>query len=153
MGGIATPTLTAKRPHWCQACRGRRRTLPAEQLEAEPGGMDRRLGVERHQACGELIEPVAVTTRDVTLRRSSGPNTRSIQRGEALVRSIVRGLGARTLACGCVIGLYETYDGRAIAIVDVRGTECNNPRHRLNGEIDIAETVATPGVPSSTNND
>ena len=55
------------------------------------------------------------------------------------MRGILRGLGSRTLACGCVVGLYETYDGRAVAILDVRGTACTNTGHRLNVEINIAE--------------
>ena len=68
------------------------------------------------------------------------------------MRGILRGLGSRTLACGCVAGLYETYDARAVAILDVRATECMNPRHRSNREIDLAESATDPNARLSTNN-
>jgi hypothetical protein len=42
---------------------------------------------------------------------------------------ILRGLGSRTLACGCLAGIYETYDGQVVTIVDERGPSCYNPRH------------------------
>ena len=72
--------------------------------------------------------------------------------GRGYVRSILRGLGSRTLACGCVVGLYETYDSQAIAILDVRGTGCRNPRHRLNIEVPIDEPAKAPSVGRSTKN-
>jgi len=68
------------------------------------------------------------------------------------MRGILRGLGSRTLACGCVVGLYETYDSRAIAILDVLGTGCKNPRHRLNVEVHIDEPAKDPGAGRSTKN-
>ena len=33
---------------------------------------------------------------------------------------ILRGLTSRHLSCGCVLGVYETYDGRVVIIIDVR---------------------------------
>jgi hypothetical protein len=62
------------------------------------------------------------------------------------MRGILRGLGSRTLACGCVAGLYETYDARAVAILDVRATACTNPRHRSNSEIELAESAKSQNV-------
>jgi hypothetical protein len=45
---------------------------------------------------------------------------------------ILRGLDSRLLACGCLIGVYETYSGKTLSIVDVRGTGCRDETHRLN---------------------
>lgn len=42
---------------------------------------------------------------------------------------ILRGLGSRLLACGCVAGIYETYDGHVVTIIDARGSACAEPAH------------------------
>ena len=42
---------------------------------------------------------------------------------------ILKGLSSRFLACGCVAGIYETYDGLIIAVIDAHGTRCDNNRH------------------------
>jgi hypothetical protein len=34
---------------------------------------------------------------------------------------ILRGLGSRSLPCGCLVGIYETYDNKTIEVVDARG--------------------------------
>ena len=57
------------------------------------------------------------------------------------VKSILRGLGSHTLICGCVVGLYETYRGGAIAVLDIRGAGCADVQHRPNTEMDPAESV------------
>ena len=44
---------------------------------------------------------------------------------------ILRVLRSRTLECGCLVGVYESYDGRVAEIVDARDDRCTNPRHRL----------------------
>ena len=43
---------------------------------------------------------------------------------------ILRGLTSRHLPCGCVVGVYETYDGGVVSIVDVRGDRCEDARHK-----------------------
>jgi hypothetical protein len=43
--------------------------------------------------------------------------------------AILRGLSSRLLACGCLAGVYETYEGDVVTIVDSRGPACKNPRH------------------------
>jgi len=43
---------------------------------------------------------------------------------------ILRGLTSASLACGCFVGVYETYDGRTIGIIDERGPGCADPTHR-----------------------
>jgi len=47
------------------------------------------------------------------------------------IMRILRGLSSRTLPCGCIVGLYECYDGRVVSIVDYRGPACGNPAHRV----------------------
>ena len=51
--------------------------------------------------------------------------------------AIRQGLGSRPLPCGCVAGLYETYDTRTVALIDVRDAACKNPAHGTNAEIDL----------------
>ena len=62
----------------------------------------------------------------------------SSTRKERGVMSILRGLGSRCLSCGCTVGLYETYDSRAVAILDVRADACGNASHQPNAQLDLA---------------
>ncbi len=43
---------------------------------------------------------------------------------------ILRGLGSRSLTCGCFVGVYETYDGETVDIVEERGPRCDVPAHQ-----------------------
>jgi ABC-type phosphonate transport system ATPase subunit len=43
---------------------------------------------------------------------------------------ILRGLSSKYLPCGCLAGVYETYDGTVVAIVDAKGTGCATMSHR-----------------------
>ena len=45
---------------------------------------------------------------------------------------ILRGLSSRFLPCGCVAGVYETYNGEIVAILDARAPACADPAH-VNG--------------------
>ena len=56
--------------------------------------------------------------------------------------AILRGVGSTTLPCGCLVGFYETYDGRTIALVDARGSLCRDHAHRVDSAITL--TVTTP---------
>jgi hypothetical protein len=47
---------------------------------------------------------------------------------------ILRGLSSKCLPCGCLAGVYETYDGLIVTIIDAKGTECSLSSHR-NGAI------------------
>jgi hypothetical protein len=49
---------------------------------------------------------------------------------------ILRGLGSRTLPCGCVAGIYETYAGRTVVLLDSRVPGCRNPQHRPGRPLD-----------------
>jgi hypothetical protein len=42
---------------------------------------------------------------------------------------ILRGLSSRFLSCGCLAGIYETYDGGVVAIIDARSKSCADPAH------------------------
>ncbi len=43
---------------------------------------------------------------------------------------ILRGLGSRELACGCFVGVYETYSGHTVEIVEERGPQCADRTHQ-----------------------
>ena len=42
---------------------------------------------------------------------------------------ILRGLTSERLTCGCVRGVYETYDGRVVTVIDALGDDCREPGH------------------------
>jgi hypothetical protein len=42
---------------------------------------------------------------------------------------ILRGLTSQRLACGCTAGVYETYDGRVVSVLDARGERCRDETH------------------------
>jgi hypothetical protein len=48
---------------------------------------------------------------------------------------ILRGLTSEHLACGCVRGVYETYDGRVVTVLDAVGEDCREPGHE-SGKVD-----------------
>ena len=56
---------------------------------------------------------------------------------------ILRGVDSRTLDCGCLAGLYETYRGTVIAVIDAREPTCSNPAHRFGATINL-ERVTNP---------
>lgn len=43
--------------------------------------------------------------------------------------AILRGLSSRLLSCGCLAGVYETYEGQVVTIVDARGPKCTVSTH------------------------
>lgn len=54
---------------------------------------------------------------------------------------ILRGLGGRVLVCGCLVGFYETYSGRTVAILDARDPTCTDTSHLvgISLEMDLKE--------------
>lgn len=50
---------------------------------------------------------------------------------------ILRGVNSVLSPCGCLIGLYETYSGQTIAVIDARGSECPDASHRLGAVIPV----------------
>lgn len=43
--------------------------------------------------------------------------------------AILRGVSSRLLPCGCLAGVYETYDGEIVTIVDSRAPACSIAAH------------------------
>jgi len=54
---------------------------------------------------------------------------------------ILRGLSSKSLPCGCLAGVYETYDGHVVSIVDAKSTGCPIRSH-INGKIVPADDAA-----------
>lgn len=50
---------------------------------------------------------------------------------------ILRGLSSRFLACGCLIGVYETYEGEIVGILDARNPSCSDPSHVVGNVLPI----------------
>jgi len=42
---------------------------------------------------------------------------------------LLRGLAGEVLTCGCLAGVYETYEGRVVVTIDARGVSCPDPTH------------------------
>ena len=62
---------------------------------------------------------------------------------------ILRGLASASLGCGCFVGVYETYDGRTIGIVDQRGPGCTDPAHREGVRLDRASGAGAAAFTSA----
>ncbi len=45
---------------------------------------------------------------------------------------IRRCVGSRRLPCGCVVGVYELFNGKSVAVIDDRAEQCND---HVNGRI------------------
>jgi hypothetical protein len=50
---------------------------------------------------------------------------------------ILRGVGSRMLPCGCLVGLYEAYDTKTVALIDARGSGCLDAAHRVDAAVTI----------------
>ncbi|HXT32777.1 MAG TPA: hypothetical protein VN716_25920 [Vicinamibacterales bacterium] len=57
---------------------------------------------------------------------------------------ILRGLTSRLLPCGCVAGIYETYDGQVVALLDERQASCRDRAHRTGSQIPELAVHPTP---------
>jgi hypothetical protein len=42
---------------------------------------------------------------------------------------ILKGLSSRLLPCGCLAGVYETYEGEIVTILDAKAPPCGDTRH------------------------
>ncbi len=60
---------------------------------------------------------------------------------------LLRGLSGRVLSCGCLLGVYETYGGGIIAMVDARGTTCTEAGHALHAVVNRFDGQ-TPAAPA-----
>lgn len=58
--------------------------------------------------------------------------------------AIRTGLGINVLPCGCVLGIYETYAGTVIAVLDVKAANCRH-EHASGDLLDVpADRIASP---------
>ena len=48
---------------------------------------------------------------------------------------ILRGLTSRLLPCGCIAGVYETYDGDIVTLLDDRLSTCTNVKHETGSAV------------------
>jgi hypothetical protein len=53
---------------------------------------------------------------------------------------ILRGLDSRALPCGCLVGVYETYRSQTVALIDAKGTSCNEHSHRVDSPVEFQAT-------------
>ena len=60
---------------------------------------------------------------------------------------ILRGLTSHVLPCGCVAGVYETYDGGVVTLLDERASSCQIAGHENGSEIPELEN-ASPARPT-----
>jgi hypothetical protein len=58
---------------------------------------------------------------------------------------LLRGVSGESLPCGCLIGVYETYEGTVVRMIDATGDSCPHPHHRVNAEL---PSTAVPREPS-----
>ena len=54
---------------------------------------------------------------------------------------IRRGVGSRRLPCGCLAGIYETYGGHIVTILDAKGSDCLDRDHSA------GTVLSTTGLP------
>lgn len=43
---------------------------------------------------------------------------------------ILKGLRSAVLPCGCLAGVYETYDGEVVTLIDTTGPACRDRTHK-----------------------
>jgi hypothetical protein len=55
---------------------------------------------------------------------------------------LLRGLGSQLLPCGCLAGVYETYAGSTVSIIDARGDQCDIADHRPGVVVTTSPTSA-----------
>jgi hypothetical protein len=66
-----------------------------------------------------------------------------------IIRRILRGVGSRDLACGCLVGVYETYANRTVAIIDAKGSDCHDGAHKVDSDIDVRRVLIGAQPPST----
>jgi hypothetical protein len=61
---------------------------------------------------------------------------------------LLRGLGSQLLPCGCLAGVYETYAGTTVSIIDAHGDGCDVDAHRPGAIVPAGPTRASIPVPA-----
>ena len=64
------------------------------------------------------------------------------------MQRILRGVGSCALPCGCLVGVYETYDATTISVIDAKGSGCTVGAHQVDATVDAP--LAHAGQPPST---
>jgi hypothetical protein len=59
---------------------------------------------------------------------------------------ILRGLSSRFLPCGCLVGVYETYDSEIVSILDARSSSCVEVRHQVGKTVPVEQSAAIAGA-------
>jgi hypothetical protein len=57
---------------------------------------------------------------------------------------ILRGLAGRRLECGCLTGVYETYSGEVVEMIDWHADACRQSSHIEGGTIPGLSAVVVP---------
>ncbi|MCM3878822.1 MAG: hypothetical protein ND807_01825 [Vicinamibacterales bacterium] len=55
-------------------------------------------------------------------------------------------MDSRALPCGCLVGVYETYESETVAIIDVKGSACVNPDHRIDAPVNLQPPSTIPTI-------
>jgi hypothetical protein len=55
---------------------------------------------------------------------------------------ILRGLSSKILPCGCLAGVYETYNGEVVGILDARSGACTIAAHQNGKQLPAAPASA-----------
>ena len=64
---------------------------------------------------------------------------------------ILRGLSSKFLPCGCLVGIYETYDSETVAVIDARAASCVDTAHRNGNAVPVSGDLRP--LPSSSSTD
>jgi hypothetical protein len=67
--------------------------------------------------------------------------------------AILRGLSSHLLPCGCLVGIYEAYDGNVVTILDARGQQCADSAHITDRPVATSTHDALDAVESPANLD
>lgn len=54
-------------------------------------------------------------------------------------------LNSHTRPCGCLVGVYETYAGEVVEIIDAYGEHCPDRSHRQGARLATTEHQASRG--------
>jgi hypothetical protein len=60
---------------------------------------------------------------------------------------ILRLLSSRPLPCGCLVGMYETYGGPVVSILDARADHCADRTHRPGARVEPAGLADDTDMP------
>lgn len=82
----------------------------------------------------------------VNSNRDAGSSEQTFEAADGLTikMRILRCLSSRRMPCGCLVGIYETYDAEIVAVLDARGAACDDDRHVPGDQ--VAAEVLSPAA-------